>query len=163
MKKPLRDSFSAAIRPAHPEDLDAIVAIENDGYKGPERYPRELLEGYLEASRENPDVVMLVAGDSAGYALGEVTGADRHGEIIDLAVLSQHRGKGLGRDLLDRIYDSLRDKGAAEVLLFVRADNAAAIHLYESSGFVKTKDMPGYYFDGDGMEMRKRFGARGPG
>lgn len=157
LKKDLRHSFNAAIRPVKPADLDAIVDIENDGYTGVDRYPRELLEGYLEASRENPDVVMLVAGDSAGYVLGEITGDDRHGEIIDLAVMKQHRGQGLGRDLLERVSENLRDKGAAEILLYVRTDNAAAIHLYETAGFEKTKDMPGYYQDGDGMQMTKRF------
>jgi [ribosomal protein S18]-alanine N-acetyltransferase len=162
LKKELRPSFNAAIRPVRSQDLDAIEKIENDGYTGVDRYPRELLEGYLEASRENPDVVMLIAGDSAGYVLGEITGDDRHGEIIDLAVMKQHRGQGLGRDLLERVSESLRDKGAAEILLYVRTDNTAAIHLYETAGFEKTKDMPGYYQDGDGMQMTKRFKPVGP-
>ena len=160
MQRSLRDSFTGAIRDVQPSDIEAILAIEENCFPSEERYSRELLQDYLDASLRNPAVPMLIAvPDSstkgpAGCALGWIE-KDGSGEVASLAVTKEYEGHGLGRALLDRVSKSLQEAGANKLVLQVHVDNASAIHLYETSGFVKTKILPKYYGKKDGIEMAK--------
>ena len=58
--------------------------------------------------------------------------------IFDISVDSAHRGRGLGRDLLDALHDAARELGATSMALNVFGDNRTAIRLYESSGYTVT-------------------------
>jgi ribosomal-protein-alanine N-acetyltransferase len=68
--------------------------------------------------------------------------------ILSLAVHPAHQGKGLGKELLRQGLHYLEQQGADRIRLEVRPDNAAAVHLYESFGFVtvgRTRDAQGYW------------------
>lgn len=58
--------------------------------------------------------------------------------IYDISLDPARRGQGLGRGLLDALHDAARDLGATSMALNVFGDNAAAIRLYESSGYTVT-------------------------
>ena len=58
--------------------------------------------------------------------------------IYDISVHAGHRGRGLGRGLLDALHDAARDLGATSVALNVFGDNATAIRPYETSGYAVT-------------------------
>jgi len=170
MERSIRDSFQGTIRQAQPSDIEAIIAIEEESFAPEERYEKKLLNTFLSASLKSQGVVMLIATpDSetkspAGYVLAEIeyngSGesfgvADGSGEIISLAVAKTHEGHGLGRALLERVSKSLQEAGADRLVLQVRVDNASAIHLYESVGFVKERLLTKFYEDQDGFEMVK--------
>jgi ribosomal protein S18 acetylase RimI-like enzyme len=55
--------------------------------------------------------------------------------LHDLAVAPAHRGRGLGRRLLDTVTEAARALGCGAVTLEVRDDNAVAQRLYRSAGF----------------------------
>ena len=57
------------------------------------------------------------------------------GEVYVIGVAPAAQGSGLGRRLLTAGLEHLRERGVAEVVLYVEADNAAAVRLYESFGF----------------------------
>jgi len=57
------------------------------------------------------------------------------GEVYVVGVVPEAQGKGLGKVLTRRGLAHLREQGAATVLLYVEADNAPAVRLYESLGF----------------------------
>ena len=57
------------------------------------------------------------------------------GEVYVIGVAPVAQGSGLGRRLLAAGLEHLRERGVAEVVLYVEADNAAAVRLYESFGF----------------------------
>ena len=62
--------------------------------------------------------------------------AMRHRGRLGMGLRSEHRGRGLGRQLLDACIADARVRGLTRIELEVRADNAPAIGLYERAGFV---------------------------
>ncbi|GAA4392957.1 ribosomal protein S18-alanine N-acetyltransferase [Ornithinibacter aureus] len=108
------------------------------------------------AGRPRRDYVAEVGGaEVLGYA-----GLDRGGDVADvmtIAVAPSARGRGLGRRLLDELETRARAGRAASVMLEVRADNAAAIGLYDRAGYTVVSIRRRYYQPGDvdALVMRK--------
>jgi RimJ/RimL family protein N-acetyltransferase len=59
----------------------------------------------------------------------------RHSGVLGMGVAASHRGRGLGTGLLRTTLEAAFGRGLLRVELVVRADNAAAIALYERHGF----------------------------
>jgi mycothiol synthase len=59
------------------------------------------------------------------------------GEVYVLGIAPEAQGLRLGRALTDLGLAHLRASGLRQVLLYVEEDNAAAVHLYEGSGFTR--------------------------
>jgi len=116
------------------------------------------------AGRPRRDYVAGVEGTEViGYA-----GLDHGGDVADImtvAVTPAARGHGLGRRLLDELEARARAGRAASVMLEVRADNAAAIALYERAGYAVVSTRRRYYQPGDvdALVMRKNLSDRGIG
>ncbi|MFL6151512.1 MAG: ribosomal protein S18-alanine N-acetyltransferase [Ornithinibacter sp.] len=116
------------------------------------------------AGRPRRDYVVLTDGDGMlGYA-----GLDHGGDVADvmtIAVAPGAQGRGVGGRLLDELERRARARGAASVMLEVRADNAAALRLYERAGFMLQSTRRRYYQPGDvdALVMRKTLRQRGSG
>lgn len=65
-------------------------------------------------------------------------------EILLLAVLPQHRGKGIGKQLLQELIERARNRSVTRVFLEMRDGNPAE-HLYRGFGFEKIGHRAGYY------------------
>lgn len=59
----------------------------------------------------------------------------RHSGVLGMGVAASHRGQGVGSALLLATLEAATARGIMRVELVVRADNAAAIRLYERNGF----------------------------
>jgi RimJ/RimL family protein N-acetyltransferase len=59
----------------------------------------------------------------------------RHGGVLGMGIVREHRGRGIGGELLEETLAAARTWGMSRVELIVRADNAAAIALYRKFGF----------------------------
>lgn len=66
-------------------------------------------------------------------------------EILTIATAKTARRQGLGRGLIDRAIEQLREQGTAELFLEVAEDNVAALALYREVGFQPIGRRPGYY------------------
>ena len=58
-----------------------------------------------------------------------------HCGTLGMGVMAEYRGQGIGAMLLSACLVKAAAKGISRVVLEVRADNSAAIHLYEKAGF----------------------------
>jgi ribosomal-protein-alanine N-acetyltransferase len=130
-----------AIRPAGPNDVDAVTAIERDTFTQPwsRRSFAELVG--------SPPVAFLVAarddGAVSGYAV--VYFAAEECELANLAVTMAERGRGIGRRLLEACLAEATRRRAHRMFLEVRASNVAAQSLYTGAGFVPVGRRARYY------------------
>lgn len=84
-------------------------------------------------------------GRLAGYCTFYAVAGE--GEIVNIAVLPEHRRKGWGRALLTAVLQTAAEMGIHQMFLEVRRSNDAAIGLYSAFGFVQTGVRPRYYPD----------------
>ncbi len=115
------------IRPMTSADLP--FAAECTRREGWVSEGRDLFEGFLANDPEG-----CVIAEAAGAAIGMcvATSYGPWGFVGELIVLPEHRGRGLGRHLLDHAVTGLRARGARCVLL----DGVPqAVSLYERAGF----------------------------
>lgn len=151
-----------AIRPATPDDLDAIWAIESAVF-GAEAWSRDMMLDELTA--DHRDYLALVDAAGAVFGYGGLLAIGRDGDVQTIAVAPEARGSGRGRRLMNALLDLAADRGVREVFLEVRADNPVAIALYVSLGFAEIGVRANYYQpDGvDAIVMRLRMQERKAG
>ncbi len=129
------------IRPATPEDAEAITAIEAASF-GSDAWSATLVDLELIA----PGRVVVVAEENGvlvGYASAAVV-ADV-ADLTRIAVTPSARRTGLGRTLLDDLLARVADRGAARMMLEVADTNAPAIALYAAAGFTEVARRRDYY------------------
>ena len=80
------------------------------------------------------------------------------GYIAMLAVEEEYRKKGLGKKMVELLIDIFKDTyNVNEISIETEFDNYAALGLYESFGFVRTKMYINYYFNANNAYKLKLF------
>ncbi len=140
-----------------PSDFDQIYAIEEICFQPPMRFPRR----YIRRLVDGPDAITWIAeeaGKIAGFSIADF-GRDADGlfaYIQTIEVLPEERGRGAGNELLRRIEQSARERGAHAICLHVEAQNGGAIRLYERHGYRCEGRQDNYYAHGrPGLVYRK--------
>ncbi len=134
--------MTALLRPAVESDLTEISRIERASFADPwtEESFRRLMDVepaiFLVAES---DPAATVAGYVAAFSVGE------DGEILNVAVGSGFRGRGLAGQMLDAVLIELAARGVRTAFLEVRESNGAARVLYGSRGFTEIGRRRGYY------------------
>lgn len=145
-------SHRLRLRDAVIGDLDALVSIENHGFRTDRLKRRQFLYHLRRAA--NRLLVAEEADTVAGYLLLLQRGT--LARIYSLAVDKAWRGRGLGEALCLRAEDIARANGASRIRLEVRETNRAARGLYAKLGYREFERLPGYYADGsDGWRLEK--------
>lgn len=143
------------IRPATPTDAEQMRAIEQELF-GADAWSAEQIDHEL--ARLSLDRWYLVAEQSdvlVGYAGIFLSPPDA--DIQTVAVTAAVQGAGVGQQLLNRVVEAAWERDCSRIFLEVRADNTAALRLYESAGFIRLGVRRRYYADGtDAVNMRLR-------
>jgi ribosomal protein S18 acetylase RimI-like enzyme len=87
------------------------------------------------------NLIAMLDGVPAGMAAGIPGDEPGEAELISMWVAPKARGQLVGITLINEIESWARDAGYARLLLLVKADNPAAIHLYERNGFAFVSDV----------------------
>ncbi len=130
-----------------PEDLlEEIYRVELTCFKDP--YPPRLLLYYM---RLSPELFIVCRSREKviGYAIGFIENFGRTGHVVSICVHKDHRGRGVGKTLMEILEKLFIEKGALEARLEVRVSNEPAISLYRSLGYIITNIYHGYYSDGE--------------
>lgn len=128
------------IRPATSADIAALAELERAAFSDPWSAAsfRELLGSSLVFG------LVAVSGERiVGYLVARLVGGE--GEILNLAVASGDRRRGVGRVLLLAALERFQEGGAVEAFLEVRESNAAGLALYRGAGFDVVGRREGYY------------------
>lgn len=128
------------IREMRKEDVDTVTALEESCFSMP--WKRQDFEDIL----TNPDRYYLVAeSDNAivgGCMLTMIAG---EGDVSNVAVYEEHRGKHIATVLMQELLRLGEEKGIRDFTLEVREQNQPAIRLYEHAGFVSEGIRPNFY------------------
>ena len=146
------------IRRAEPADAPALVRLAEAVGRERERWILAS-EGwrsigderrYLKTVLRHPDAAVFVADDD-----GEIVGrlslardphpASRHVADLGLMVAAEHRGRGIGRQLLEAAVEWSRMSEIGKLELHVFPHNEPALRLYESFGFEREGYRRGHY------------------
>ena len=102
---------------------------------------------YLRSQLVEPNIVILVAESGSelrGYTFAGVEGYDYMslrgpaGVLYDIVVDPEHRGRGIGQQLLDATLAVLEQGGAPRVVLSTAEGNDSAQRLFARTGFRRT-------------------------
>jgi ribosomal-protein-alanine N-acetyltransferase len=88
-------------------------------------------------------LVAVLDDEVVGYVGAQIVPDEA--DMMNVAVSSTHRRKGVARGLILELLDQLKEQGVRSLSLEVRASNSAAITLYDGLGFHQVGRRPGYY------------------
>lgn len=148
----------AIVRRATPADLPGIgrlgaLLVEEHYDFDPRRFLTATpgtpagYASFISTQLEDPDKAVLVAddnGDVIGYAYAAVEGYDYMalrgpaGVLQDVIVDPEHRGRGVGRLLINATLEFFRSCDVPRVVLSTAEQNEAAQRLFASMGFRRT-------------------------
>jgi len=130
------------IRKAKPRDIDAVAGIEQQVYQHPWK------KSYFTGELDHNISFFYVARDEesrrvAGYIIFWVV--EETMELHNIAVAPQYKKKGVGRQLMQFMVTTAKEKKVQEIFLEVRASNQRAIEVYEGFGFERIGARKDYY------------------
>ena len=145
--------MSYTVRRMREEDIPQVVEIEKIAFSRP------WTKSIFKAALLLPYAAYYVAVEDTP---GEKSGADPHekvvgmcgvkkifeeGDISNVAVRPEYRGRGISRKMLNVLMQEAREDGVQAFTLEVRAGNEIAVNLYESLGFRTEGIRPRFYDD----------------
>lgn len=134
------------IRKTRAEDIDAVVAIENQQFPHPWKKNFFLSElthnlAYFYVLEHRIEHKHWVVGYIIFWVIKETI------ELHNIAVEKEHKGKGLGKRLFTFLIETAKKRNGEEIFLEVRQSNQEAIGFYEHQGFKQIATRKDYYND----------------
>lgn len=124
-------------------DVDEIMKVELDAFTTP--WTRQAFVNELSSNQFAHYLVAETEEGIIGY-IGCWIIIDE-GHVTNIALLSSHRGKGIGNLLLKSMMEYSKILGAKKLTLEVRLSNEVAINLYKKNGFQNGGIRKNYYTD----------------
>ncbi len=127
------------LREFHQSDIPQMVAIQKMITKKivPPSWTR-MVESHLEDAN-GLGLVALKDGKVVGFAIGEIKeegfGLSLSGWIEVVGVNPQQMGEGIGKAMLDKLFESFRQKEIENVYTAVRWDAVDMVSFFKSVGF----------------------------
>ena len=132
-----RRSEAAQFALERADSPDAVALIGELEAHLASRYPAESRHGYSVDKLIREGVALFIArvrAEAAGCGGVQIYGRE-YGELKRMYVRPSFRGRGLGRQMLERLAAHARAQGVALLRLETGTYQAEAIGLYESFGF----------------------------
>jgi len=118
-----------------------------------QRFP----ETFIIAEENNAMAGYIMCRIEVGLSNFGFGGLIRKGHVVSIAVMPEHRRKGVAKALITKALEGMEYYKAKQCFLEVRVTNDTAISLYKKLGFEITRTISGYYSDGeDAYVMTKK-------
>jgi [ribosomal protein S18]-alanine N-acetyltransferase len=130
-----------SVRPMRPEDIEAVAEIESGTFSTP--WKGDTFLGLVDRPSAELWTLQLEGVGVVGYAV--LWCILDQGELANIAVRADMRGRGYGAYLLERMLDVARERGVETIYLEVRVSNEPAAALYGGFGFTDVGVRRGYY------------------
>jgi len=151
----LRQIGNCIIRRCDPTDIIPVMEINLKTL--PEHYSDYFYESLLD---ELPEAFLIaeISGKLIGYIMCKMEygfsnfkklGFVKKGHVVSVAVIDEHRGKGIGSELVNESLKGVKMRQCGEMYLEVRCSNNDAVRLYEKLGFSIIQRLKAYYRDGE--------------
>ena len=134
---------TAVIRGMRWWDIEPVMQLERELF-GDEAWSDTMFWSELAESTSRHYLVAEERGELIAYA-GLCAYPPHESYVQTIAVAPAHQGHGLGTTLLTTLIEESARRGCRRLDLEVRADNAAAIALYERHGFTRVGLRRAYY------------------
>ena len=147
------------LRKFAPDDLQSVIQINRVCL--PENYTDYFFMDLYERFPET-FIVTEENGKIAGYIMCRIEvglsnnvlgGLIRKGHVVSIAVLPEHRRRGVAQALINAAMKGMGHYKAKLCYLEVRVTNSVGIALYKKLGFEASKTREGYYSDGESAYM----------
>lgn len=137
---------SGTIRLMRDDEIAEIAAVDARAYPQPwsEQIFRDCLKAKYHCFVFENDAGML------GYGVLSVAMGEAH--ILNICILPEKQGQGLGRELINYMIGLSREKQVETMFLEVRISNEIARHLYDQVGFNEVGIRKNYYPTTNGRE-----------
>lgn len=136
-------ALPVVIRRSRPEDLGAVLRIENLSFSDP--WSADALFGELGTDALRLSLVAERGGQVCGYLMAWLVVDQLH--VLNIAVDPDARRLGLGTTLLAEAARRAEPLGMVDVTLEVRRGNTGARRFYRRHGLREVGLRPGYYRD----------------
>jgi len=131
------------LRRLEANDLDVVEEIERASYPTP--WSRAMFAAALQKPSSLAIGAYHDAGELVGYAI--VSRYVDAWHVMNIAVVPEFRRRGIGKSLLERLFEVTAADPRRGYTLEVRVSNTEAIRLYERLGFEARGIRRGYYTD----------------
>lgn len=139
--------------------MDFSVADISD-FSGLDNLQKSCLEklehqdfGYILQSKNYLVLQCKNSGKVVGFVSATVS--FDQSDILQVCVEQSMRRQGLGKELLKRLENIMKEKGVKELFLEVNENNAPALALYSSMNFSFLSKREKYYGEDDAIVMHK--------
>lgn len=128
-----------SFEPMHPEDVDAVLAVEQGAYPFPwtrTNFADSLVAGYSAWT-------CWIEGELIGYAVMMLVLDEAH--LLNVTVAPHWQRHGYGTLIMHHLFSTARRHGAKRMFLEVRPSNVPGQGLYKRLGFETIGRRRGYY------------------
>jgi ribosomal-protein-alanine acetyltransferase len=147
------------IRTSVPDDLDALVAIENRAFVI-DRFSRRSFR-YLLTKANAETLVDERDGKVCGYAMLLFNVGTSLARLYSLAIDPEYQGKGVGHELITAAEQVAIERNCITLRLEIRKDNIPSISFFKKHGYKQFDVLEDYYEDHmEGLRYEKSLGPQ---
>ena len=129
------------VRPMEPEDVETVLSIESRVFTSP--WQADTFLSLI--GRAGSELWVMEHPDAGLIAYAVLWCILDQGELANIAVRPEYRGRGYAARLLERVLQIARDRTVETIYLEVRASNTRAVELYRRFGFSQVGVRKKYY------------------
>jgi ribosomal-protein-alanine acetyltransferase len=147
--------MTITLEDASTKDLDLLYEIETECFRREAFTKKQIAQLLMDYN--SISLLARYDGKAAGFIIGRISIDEEAlaGHILTLDVLPAQRRRGIGRKLLQELESIFAEKNVRESYLEARADNVAALRLYERMGYDKIGKLKNYYGNAHGVYLKK--------